>query len=294
MLHQIILYSLTFISGLFFGSFLNLVADRSIKGEKILIGRSKCDFCKRPLKPINLIPLLSFIIQKGKCASCKKKISFYYPLSEILTGFTFVFAALFSGIFKNYYAATLIIFVYLLIAFSFYVILFLTDMKYKLIPNRIVYPAILFVFCFLIFNTIYYFVSYYYQLKNDEFGIFLLQAGYLNMQIYSALKSFGLLLLSAFGIATFFYFLVFITKGRGMGEGDIRLGLLIGLFNGFPYNILAIFFAFVIGAIYSVILIIFGKKSIKDTIAFGPFLLISSVIILFFGSRIWQFYINLF
>lgn len=293
MLQQGVLYILVFISGLFFGSFLNLVSDRVTKGKSILKGRSHCDHCKKTLGPKNLIPILSYIKQGGKCAKCKKKLSIYYPISELLTGIAFIGIAHFSTVLVAVDISSIITFFYLLVVMSFYIILFLTDLKEKLIPNKIVYPAIIFVLSFLILSAVVYFVLYYNQLKADTFGQYLLEAGILKVQIMNSVRSFVTLIVSASGIAAFFAFLVWITKGRGMGSGDIRLGFLIGLFNGFPFNVMAIFLGFVFGAVISLIMIALKKRTLKDTIPFGPFLIAGSIVALVWGPAIWGWYINL-
>ncbi len=127
MLQQIMLYSLVFISGTIFGSFLNLVSDRVTKGKTILKGRSKCDHCNKSLSPKNLIPLISYIIQKGKCDKCRKKLSWYYPLSEILTGATFVWVTYYSGILESIGYPTVLTFIYLSVSMSFFIVLFFID-----------------------------------------------------------------------------------------------------------------------------------------------------------------------
>jgi len=294
MLQQVLLYILTFISGLLFGSFLNLVSDRIFTKEKILTGRSKCDSCKKPLRARHLIPLLSFIIQKGKCANCKNKLSWYYPTSEILTGLLFVGAAYYSSIFTAASYSNIISFVYLLIVGSAYIVLLLTDLKFKLIPNKIIYPTIIFVLLFMILNASLYLFLYHRRLSADALGVYLLKAGYFQIQAYSMLKALGTVLLSSAVIAAFFAFLVYITKGRGMGGGDIRLGFLIGLFNGFPQNIIAIFLGFILGATLSLVLVMLKIKTLKDTVPFGPFLIAGSVIALIWGTQIWNFYVHLF
>jgi len=294
MLQQVLLYILTFISGLLFGSFLNLVSDRILSKEKILTGRSKCDSCKKPLQAKQLIPLLSFMIQKGKCAYCKEKLSWYYPASEIITGLMFVGAAHYSSVFQAVNYSTIIAFAYLLIVGSAYVVLLLTDFKFKMIPNKIIYPTIIFVLLFMIINSSLYLFLYHRQLSADAFGVYLLKTGYFQMQVYNMLKALGVVLLSSTVIAAFFAFLVAITKGRGMGGGDIRLGFLIGLFNGFPQNIIAIFLGFILGATLSLVLVMLKIKTLKDTVPFGPFLIAGSVIALVWGTQIWNFYIHLF
>jgi len=294
MLQQALLYVLTFVSGSLFGSFLNLVSDRILTKDKILTGRSKCDDCKKPLEAKHLVPLLSFIFQKGKCAYCGKKLSWYYPASEIITGLMFVGAAYYSTIFSFVNYSTVIAFAYLLVVGSVYVTLLLTDLKRRLIPNKIIYPAIVFVIIFMIVNSALYLFLYHRKLSADPFGVYLLQAGYYKLQVYNMLKALGTVLLSSTLIAGFFAFLVYITKGRGMGGGDIRLGFFIGLFNGFPQNIIAIFLGFVIGATLSLVLVMLKLKTLKDTIPFGPFLIAGSIIALIWGAEIWNFYIHLF
>ena len=293
MLQQIVLYGLTFISGLFFGSFYNLVSDRIPKGRGILTGRSKCDHCGKTLGAKSLLPLLSFAMQKGKCVYCGKRLSTYYPVSEVLTGLVFMGVAFLSGILSEINFATVLTFIYFAVIAGFYIILTLTDLKYRLIPNKIIYTAIIFVTFFLLLNAVLTILFTYNQLKNDEFGIYLLQAGYLEQQISAITKSFGLLLLSSLGISAFFLLLIFITKGKGMGGGDVKLAFLIGMVNGFPFNIAAIFLGFVFGAVFSIILVLFRKKSLKDTVPFGPFLILGSVIAFVWGEMIWYWYVTL-
>ena len=92
----------------------------------------------------------------------------------------------------------------------------------------------------------------------------------------------------------FFLSLIKITRGMGMGGGDVKLGFLIGLFNGFPVNIIAIFVGFLSGALVSLVLVLLKKRSMKDTIAFGPFLIFGSILSLVFGQQILNWYIGLF
>lgn len=290
----VLAYIFIFIAGALIGSFLNLVSDRIVNGKPILVGRSECDHCHTKLEPKNLIPLFSFIFQRGKCSYCSEKLNYYYPISEILTGFLFVFITYWTNVLNNLETFVLISFVYLAIVFCFYVILFLADAKYMLVPNKIVYGAIIFVFGFLIIN----FAVSLYQLRvnllADDFGQYLYQAGYWHQNLYAGLKGFGYLLLSTLGIALFFKALIWITRGKGMGQGDVPLAALVGLFNGFPFNLLAIFLAFVIGAVYSLVLVATKKKGMKSVIPFGPFLLLASFLAFAWGDLIFEWYFNLF
>lgn len=286
-----IYYAFLFLFGIFVGSFLNVVADRSVSGESIWRGRSHCDFCKKILGIFDLIPLLSFITSRGKCRSCEAKLSFWYPISEIMTGLLFMLAYAAAGGFN-------VKFVFNLIVFCFFIVLFLTDAKYRLIPNVVVIPGIIFAFLFLTFIRVYAALSYYLQWLNDPIGNHLIQTGFWWDQVLFMFKGLGLQVFTALLIAGFFWILVWLTKGRGMGGGDITLGLLIGLFNEakmneFPMNVLAIFLGFLIGAVYALVLVVLRKKGMKDTLAFGPFLIIGSVVALVFGRLISDWYLGI-
>lgn len=287
-------YLLVFVGGTFIGSFLNLVSDRLINGEPILFGRSHCDFCKKPLKPRNLIPILSYLGQKGKCSYCKKTLSKYYLISEVLTGSAFALAAYYSGILNNFSLRDFWDFLFLSIIFCLFIIIFLADMKYYLIPDVIVYLGIGATVLFVVGGYAMDLYFYHQKLAADPVGIYLIKAGFWNSQLKYILDSLGLTFISALGIALFFLLLVWVTKERGMGAGDIKLGFLIGIFNGFPGNIIAIFLGFIFGAFLSLILIISKKKTLKDSVPFGPFLIAGSIVSLLYSSSILSWYIYLF
>ena len=290
---QVIYYIFLFTIGAFVGSFLNLVSDRLPKGKKIVFGHSKCDFCGKSLGPKNLIPLLSFFIQKCKCAFCKKKLSYYYPFSEALTGLAFALAGYLSNFIKVSNVSNFISIVFYIVVSCFFVAILLTDLKFCLIPDTLVFPAILFVLVSFVVTRAYDLYDLYHKLSTDKLGVYLIKVGYFKSHAIFAAKDFGYLLLSSLIISLAFLFLVWITKGRGMGMGDVKLGFLIGLVNGFPISIVAIFLGFSLGAIYSLVLILLKKKTMKDTIAFGPFLIMGSVIALVYGSYLLDWYVHL-
>ncbi|KKU30608.1 MAG: Type 4 prepilin-like protein leader peptide-processing enzyme [candidate division WWE3 bacterium GW2011_GWA1_46_21] len=290
---EILFYSVIFIAGAFIGSFLNLVSDRLRTGEPILFGRSHCDFCKKNLSGKDLLPLLSFILQKGKCRYCQEKLAYYYPLSETLTAATFVSLAYYIDLYKTPYVFSWIGFGYLAAVACFFIIITLSDLKYRLIPNRVVYPAIAFVLLFMILAIAANAGYSYYYLRNDEFGKYLIESGFWTNQLVAVAKSFGISLLSSLAVALFFWFLIFITKGKGMGGGDVKLAFLVSIFNGFPQNIVAVFAGFVLGALFSFVLILLGKKTMKDTLPFGPFLVLGSVLAFVYGQQILDWYLSL-
>jgi len=132
------IYFLIFIFGLAIGSFLNVVIFRLGTNESILVGRSHCPKCGAILKWYDLIPALSFLIQKGKCRYCEKKISFQYPIVEIITGFLFIL------ILSKFGLDSLITY-YLLLISCFLIVIFVYDLKNYLILDKIVFPAIIIV-----------------------------------------------------------------------------------------------------------------------------------------------------
>lgn len=292
-LYEALIYIAIFVIGLCFGSFLNVVADRLFKHKPIINARSICFFCNKKLAWLDLVPLLSFFLLRGKCKYCDAKLSVFYPLSEFLTGLGFVVLLNFSGVMRDVSIFSVINVLYLLAMFCLFMIIFLSDAKYQIIPDVVVFPGIILSFGYAIFDSFFRLWNLYQRLLTDEFGAYLLKAGYFKTQV--VIVSQGLIYtgLTALGIYLFLLFLVYITKGRGMGRGDIKLGFMIGLFNGFPNGILAIFFGFLAGAVYGVALIFSGKKKMKDVIPFGPFLIFGSFAAMFFGNLVLEWYLRI-
>ncbi len=290
---QAVVFIYLFIFGAFAGSFLNLISDRLPVGKKIVFGRSVCDFCKKTLKVKNLIPIFSFIFQKGRCSFCNKKLSFYHPFSELLTGVAFMLSGHLSKFSYEINAESVFLLFYYIVVFSFFIVMVLTDMKFCLILDSVIIPSIIFVFLTSIIFRFLDLSEIYNNLKNDSFGVYLLQTDFFTNRVILSLKDFGYVVGGAILIALFFQFLIFITKGRGMGDADVKLGFLIGLVNGFPMAFMAVFMGYVLGAFYSVFLMLMKKKTMKDSIPFGPFLILGSVLILLFGNQIWLWYSGL-
>ncbi|MDO8658017.1 MAG: prepilin peptidase [Candidatus Levybacteria bacterium] len=259
---------LLFLFGLAIGSFLNVLIDRIPRNEPIVKSRSYCESCKKKLKWIDLIPVLSFIFLKGECRYCRSPISFYYPTVEFLTGILFisvVFLLPTSGIMNYELGIRNIAYMgYNLLIISALIVIFFTDLKYGIVPDKITYPVIIFSLFYLIFN---------FPLSNP------IQSDSTFNFVLSALFAF-----------MFFLLIFVITKGRGMGFGDVKLVFLLGLFLGFPKIVVALYLAFLTGAVISLILIMFRKKKFfGSTIPFGPFLVIGTIISLFFGDLILKY-----
>ncbi|MDO8669066.1 MAG: prepilin peptidase [Candidatus Buchananbacteria bacterium] len=251
-----IFYLFIFIFGLTVGSFLNCVIYRLEHGESFLKGRSYCPHCKHKLGFFDLIPVLSFFWLRGLCSYCHKKISIQYPLVEFFTALIFLAIGLLISDINQPWLISDINKLYLMAVSAFLVVIFVYDLKHYIIPDKIIFPAIA--------------VTLVYNFWKSDF------------------------LLSAFGAAAFFLAIVLVSKGKWMGVGDIKLAFLMGLVLGWPNILAALFLSFLIGAIIGLGLIIWGKKTIKSEVPFGPFLTIGTLIALFWGGAIISWYLQLF
>lgn len=245
-----------FLFGICIGSFLNCFIYRQ-EEKKSLKGRSFCPNCKHLLSWQDLFPVFSFLFLLGKCRYCKEKISWQYPLVEIFSGLLFV--AFFSQ-------ADIIRSLYLIIIACLLIIIFVFDLKHYIIPDRILFPAIAVASAYDIYIIF---------LSKDPVGIFL---------------NFVL----AISISAGLFLLIFlISMGKWMGFGDVKFAVLMGLLLGFPNVLSALFLAFFFGAIIGLITMVFKKKSFKSEIPFGPFLIFGTLMAIFWGKEIIQWYINL-
>lgn len=238
---ELFIFILVFVFGSAIGSFLNVLVDRLPRNESFLNSRSYCEKCKKKLGPFDLFPIFSFLFLRGRCRYCSAKIPRRLFLLEILTGTVFLY--IFSLFAQNQF--TLPAFVFYLILASSLIVIFFADSLHGIIPDEI--NVLLFVSAFI--------YKYFYE---------------------------GNLLLSMFsGLALFVFFLglLLITKGKGMGMGDVKLSFVVGFVLGFPQSIVACYLAFLTGGAISTILILWGKKKLRgDTIPFGPFLVAGGVL----------------
>ena len=244
-----------FILGTIVGSFLDCVVDRLAKKEDIIFKRSYCPKCHHQLAWFDLIPIVSFIILRGRCRYCHQRISWEYPLVELSTGLLFVAIPLILG--EN------AISVFLMIVSLPLVIIFLYDLKHSLIPDELIYPSLALTLLF--------------WLGEDWF-----LKSHLTIETSFFLKS--LVGLGVFG--GFLGLLYLLTRGKGMGLGDVELGLLLGAILGWPQSLVGLFLSFLIGAILGLIFIITTKKGWKTEVPFGPFLISGSLTAFLFGSSL--------
>jgi prepilin signal peptidase PulO-like enzyme (type II secretory pathway) len=264
MFTEFLVYFFIFIFGVCIGSFLNCVIYRTElqenmpagpgrKAVSFLRGKSFCPHCKHTLKWLDLVPVFSFVFLLGKCRYCKKQISVQYPLVELATGLIFLLIS------NQFQISNFLNLVFLFYVASVLIVIFVYDLKHYLIPDKVLFPAIMIAFIYRLFEN------------------------------FSSILFFLLASLIASG---FFLAIFLISKGRWMGFGDVKLAVLMGLLLGVQNVLAALFLAFFFGAIIGVILMVFGKKKLKSEIPFGPFLIIGTFLAMLYGSQIIQWYLN--
>jgi len=243
------------IFGALIGSFLNVCISRLPKEESIVWPGSHCPHCKSPIKSYDNIPLISYILLKGRCRACKESISFQYPLVEGITALGSLALFLRFGPSLSY-----------IIYFSFVaalIVITVIDLYHQIIPDVISLPGI---------------------------GIGLLASLILpRITLFNSLIGFLLGGGSLFLVATVYQWLF---KREGMGGGDVKLLAMIGAFLGWKAVILTILLGSLIGSITGIIIILLKGKDFKYAIPFGPFLSVGAVIALFYQDEIISWYMQ--
>lgn len=258
-----------FIFGLFIGSFLNVVVWRLYSGEPIANDRSRCPQCKKIISWYDNVPLVSFIILQGKCRKCRNKISWQYPLVELVTG------VLFAAVGWKFWGSDLSSYlevVYLCAVVGILIVIAVYDAIHMEIPDNVLNSGI---FLSVIHNLIFDWFS-------PASGIDIMQ-----VRTYSGV-------LAATAGFLFFFSLVVVSKEKWMGWGDAYLAILLGLVLGWPNIIMALFLSFLFGSFYAIILLALKKYGWKDEIPFGPFLVLGTIVVIFFYEPILTWYWNLF
>lgn len=255
-----IIYFLIAFLGLAVGSFLNVVILRFDDIKTLWGARSHCVKCKKQIRWYDLVPFFSYIYLKGKCRFCKKPLSFQYPVVEGLTAILFVLIYFY---FSLTWAAVL-----LAIIISLFIVVAVYDAIHYEIPDILTYLGIFFsaIYIFLILVTS-------------------------NQLLSTNLIPYGYGVLAAGG---FLGFLVIISKEKWMGQGDILLGVWMGVLLGMPNVLVALFLAFVLGSFYGLLLIGLKRKTLKSAMPFGPFLILGTLIALFWGEKLINYYLGIF
>ena len=254
---------LIFLFGTVIGSFLNVAIRRGYRGES-LFGRSHCESCRKVLSPAELIPVFSFLWQKGKCRSCGAALSIQYPLVEATTGILFAAAAylLFPANFFDISIFDFTRFLIVLVSISAAIVIFAVDLKEKIIPE---WPL-------RVLLTVGILASVFRASAASSGGISF------DAFFWSILFSDWI---TAILIAFIFAALWFFSGGRWMGFGDVKLILGTSLIVGYPASIAAFLFSFWLGSIAGGILLLSRRASLRSQIPFGPFILLGALLAYF-------------
>ena len=250
---------LIFLFGTIIGSFLNVVILRYRSGRSIAKGSSICFSCGKKLCWFELVPIGSFLTQRGRCEGCKTKISWQYPIVEALTGVLFL-----SLYFHFEYLAVstpllfAVLFAYYATIFSILLVLSVYDIKHKILPDQLV-------LLFVIISFI---------------GMFFISGDSIILHIPSYTQFLaGIILPAPFSL------IWLLSKGKWMGLGDSKVMVGIGFLLGMSAGLAAILFSFWIGAIISILILICAKiftkrgVSLATAIPFGPFLALGTIIV---------------
>ncbi len=252
--------------GLSFGSFVNAAVWR-LKSKKDLVrARSQCIHCRHTLAWYDLIPVISWVILKGKCRNCKKPISIQYPLVELAVGLFFVGSYLFWPV-ALYSLTAWVVFGLWLVAGVILAILFMYDLKWLVLPNKLTYPLI-----------VVGLVSALLRMITAQ-----------NTPTVALNIGFSVLVLAGL------YLLIFIwSKGKWIGLGDVKLSLALGLLlASWQLALICLFLANLLGCVVVVPGMAMHKLNRTSHIPFGPFLIIGFIIAGLWGQQIIDWYISL-
>ncbi len=247
---------LVFFLGSCIGSFLNVCIYRLPHDLSIITPRSFCPKCRTPVRAHDNIPILSYLLLRGRCRKCRMKISWRYPLVEALTGAVAVVLYLEFGL-------SLHLFIYFGLSAALIVVTFI-DLDYHIIPDVISLPGIVLGILLALFLPGI-------SLRDSLLGL-LIGGGslYLVALVYEAL-----------------------TKREGMGMGDVKLLAMIGAWLGWQSVLFVIFFASLTGTIIGALAMLIRQEGRHYAIPFGPFLAFSAVAYIFFGADLIHWYMGL-
>lgn len=255
---------LIFVFGSCIGSFLNAAIFRTHDGKSVMRGRSKCNVCGETLGMMDLVPILNYIVLRRRCRKCKAVISWQHPAVELATGLLFFFVWT-----KTRYWLTEpldffkggILQIRDWIFVSYLVIIFVYDLRYMLIIDKFTIPAMVLAIV---------------------------------LNLWLGIVPAWSIMVGGIVIALFFWIQFSISRGTWVGGGDIRMGALMGFMLGLEYGLVALFIAYVLGAIVGTAMIAVGKAGRKTPIPFGTFLSVATLVVLFAGKQIIDWYFGLF
>lgn len=238
-----------FFVGLIVGSFLNVCILRGEKRESVR-GRSRCPSCKKTLSFVELIPVVSFLLQKGRCRTCGAVLSLQYPLVELGTAFLYAGVFFFARDTFVFSFPSLLFFFALFAGIAASIVICVTDIRFTIIPDGALFVLLIsaLIFLFLVPRNITTTVA------------------------------------SAAIFSSFLFSLWFFSRGVWIGFGDVKLVFVTSLLVGYPASFSAFLFSFWLGGIIGVLFLLLGKKSLKSALPFGPFIILGTFIAYFFSD----------
>jgi leader peptidase (prepilin peptidase)/N-methyltransferase len=272
-----IIYSLF---GLIIGSFLNVCIYRIPLGKSVVSPGSACPACGTPVRPYDNIPVLSYLLLRGKCRACGKSISIQYPFVELMTAVAFFACALKWNFAPPTFVNTLLL--------SAVIVLIFTDLNHRILPNVLTLPGTIagILLCRLQLLDYYSFDPLAKRIAP------MLWPGNPNAvlpwlgSILGALIGGGLLLLFGMGYEK-------LRKRQGLGMGDVKMMAMVGAFLGWPLAILTVMAGSIFGTIIGIFLMIFRHSNLQTKLAFGVFLGIGTAISLFYGLPFLFWYLRI-
>lgn len=262
--------------GVIFGSFINALVWRlkeqskkpkaKSKNLSITHGRSICPNCRHALAWYDLVPVFSWLYLRGRCRYCKKPISYQYPAVELVLAAVFVLSYVYWPL--DLRGGQIILFIAWLASCVGLLALFVYDLKWMLLPNKIIYST----------------------LATAVLGKLVFLVGYEPDKLHSA----GMWVLSVLAASGIFWALYAVSGGKWIGYGDVRLGLITGTLLQTPLkSLLMIFIASVIGCLLVLPTIFTGKRELSAKVPYGPFLITATFICGLFGQSIIDWYNHL-
>lgn len=245
--------------GLVLGSFLNVVILRFDDWLSIIKTRSRCPDCKTQLKWYDLFPLVSYLTLKGKCRYCQKPICWQYPVVELTAAV--LLAMSYNLVFLEHSLPLwqgVTAFAFLVLAVACAIVIFFHDLYEQLIPDSMSYVLLA---AALGFNWFFF---------QDWQSV-----------VYGAL----------IGVAPI-ALLVYPSRGKWMGEGDVKLAAALGLLVGYPAAIVFLVVAFLIGGLVGAVIVASGKATVKTAVPFAPFLILGALTALFYGQALVDWYLG--
>jgi prepilin signal peptidase PulO-like enzyme (type II secretory pathway) len=253
------------IIGLVVGSFLNVCIDRLPRNQSIVSPPSHCEACQHRLAVKDLIPIFSYLRLRGRCRYCQAAISPKLLWVELATGLIFAFLYWWCVVFNP--ELGLAAFVIMAFYACLFIIVFAVDLEHGLILNKVVYPAMIVALLLAL-------------VPQPWLTRWIVANGVANAALGG-------------GIGFAIFFLLAIVSRGGMGWGDVKLAALIGLATGFPLVLFSIILAAVIGSIVAISLMIARRRKFRETLPFGPFLAVATMVTLLWGSNILSWYLGL-